>query len=107
MRSVRARHATDLRSSGAKYPEQRMGVAPLTCVAQPSTGLLRLNLETRAFHDAADEGWLRLLQPSVTRADYVRRLATTYGFEGPLEAAFAYTPNLKLFVDLRQRSRAG
>jgi heme oxygenase len=76
-------------------------------VDQASTGLLRLNLETRAHHSAADESWLGLLHPSVTRSDYMRRLVTTYGFEGPLEAALAYTPNLKLFVDLRQRSRAG
>lgn len=69
--------------------------------------MFRLNLETRAFHDAADEGWLRLLTSNVTRSDYLQRLVTTYGFEAPLEAAFAYTPNLRLFVDLRQRSRAG
>ena len=74
---------------------------------QASTGLFRLNLETRAFHDGAAEGWLGLLRSSVTRSDYVARLVTTYGFEAPLEAAFAYTPSLKLFVDLRQRSRAG
>ena len=74
---------------------------------QASTALVRLNLETRTFHDAADEGWLDLLQPTVTRSDYLRQLVITYGFEAPLEAAFAYTPNLKLFVNLRQRSRAG
>lgn len=74
---------------------------------QAPTGLLRLNLETRSFHDAADEGWLALTRPTVTRSDYMRRLVTTYGFEAPLEAALAYTPNLKLFVELRQRSRAG
>jgi heme oxygenase len=76
-------------------------------VDQASAALLRLNLETRSFHDAADEGWLALLSPQVTRSDYLRQLVTVYGYEGPLEAAFAYTPNLKLFIDLRQRSRAG
>lgn len=84
-----------------------MRVAILTGVDQASTALLRLNLETRSFHDAADEGWLALTSPLVTRSDYLRQLVMVYGFEGPLEAAFAYTPNLKLFVDLRQRSRAG
>jgi len=84
-----------------------MGVAVLTAVDQASTTMVRLNLETRAFHDAADEGWLALLSPQVTRSDYLRQLVTVYGFEGPLEAAFAYTPSLKLFVDLRQRARAG
>ena len=84
-----------------------MRVASLTRVDQASTAVLRLNLETRSFHSAADEGWLALLSRDVTRSDYLRQLVTVYGFEGPLEAAFAYTPNLKLFVDLRQRSRAG
>ncbi len=70
-------------------------------------GLLRLNLETRAYHDAADDGWLGLLHPCVTRTEYVRRLVTTYGFEAPLEAAVAYTPNLKPFIDVRRCARAG
>jgi heme oxygenase len=76
-------------------------------VEQGSRALRRLTLETRAHHAAADEGWLRLLAPDVTRRDYIGQLITTYGFEGPLEAALAYTPNLKLLVDLRQRFRAG
>jgi heme oxygenase len=76
-------------------------------VDQASTALLRLNLETRSFHDAADEGWTALLATTVSRPEYMRRLITTYGFEAPLEAAFAYTPNLKSFIDLRQRSRVG
>lgn len=74
---------------------------------QASTALLRLNTETRSFHDAADNGWAQLLRTNVSRSEYMRLLVTTYGFEAPLEAAFAYTPRLKLFVDLRQRSRAG
>lgn len=109
---ARARRAHVPQPIPQKYPSAFSGAAHESCtpyspVDQASTGLLRLNLETRAFHDAADEAWLRLLQPSVSRADYMRQLVTAYGFEAPLEAAFAYTPNLKLFVDLRQRSRAG
>ena len=50
---------------------------------------------------------MRLLAPDVTCQQYVAQLVTTYGFQAPLEAALAYTPNLKLLVDLRQRSRAG
>lgn len=69
--------------------------------------LRRLELETRAFHRAADEGWLALTGPGATRHDYVRQLAATYGFEAPLEAAFAYTPRLPLLVDLRRFARAG
>ncbi len=73
----------------------------------PSPALVRLNLETRAFHAAADEGWLSLLGADATRWDYVRRLRTTYGFEAPLEAALAYTPGLRPLIDLRPRTRAG
>lgn len=76
-------------------------------VEQASHTLLRLNLETRGFHALADEGWLALLREDATRLDYTRWLATVYGFEAPLEAALAYTPNLKLLIDLRSRSRAG
>jgi heme oxygenase len=76
-------------------------------VDQAPAGLLRLNLETRTFHAAADEGWLALTQLDVSRSSYMRQLVMAYGFEAPLEAAFAYTPHLKLFVDLRKRSRAG
>lgn len=70
---------------------------------------MQLNLETRSFHAAADEGWLALVRPDVTRWDYLRQLVSTYGFEAPLEAAFAYTPNLRvvLTIDLRARARAG
>lgn len=74
---------------------------------RPSTGLVRLNLETRAYHAAADSCWLDLLARGITRGDYIDRLVTTYGFEAALEAALAYTPGLKACVDLRQRSRAG
>lgn len=69
--------------------------------------LRRLELETRAFHRAADEGWLALTFQGATRHDYVRQLAAAYGFEAPLEAAFAYTPRLPLLVDLRRFARAG
>lgn len=69
--------------------------------------LRRLELETRAFHRAADEGWLALTRPGAARHDYVRQLAATYGFEAPLEAAFLYTPRLPLLVDLRSFARAG
>ena len=74
---------------------------------QISKVLLRLELETRAHHAGVDEPWVQLQRPGVTRADYVRRLVSAYGFEAPLEAAFAYTPNLRLVIDLRERSRAG
>lgn len=74
---------------------------------QAPTGLLRLNLETQSFHHDADQGWLGLLQPNVTREEYIRCLTATYGFEAPLESALAYTPDLKQYIDLRHRTRAG
>ena len=74
---------------------------------QVSSALLRLNLETRSFHEAADAGWLALLGEGVTRDDYIDQLVTTYGFEAPLESALAYTPNLSLFLEARRRARAG
>jgi len=74
---------------------------------QVSKVLLRLELETRAHHPDADEPWRQLQRSTITRADYIRQLVSVYGFEAPLEAACAYTPNLRLVIDLRERSRAG
>lgn len=72
-----------------------------------ATTLLRLNLETQSHHAAADELWAPLLAPHVTKWQYLARLAVVYGFEAPLEAALAYTPNLRLAIDIRSRIRAG
>ena len=69
--------------------------------------MLRLNIETQAHHAAADQLWAPLLAKDVTKWEYVSRLATVYGFAAPLESALAYTPNLRLVVDLRPRIRAG
>lgn len=69
-----------------------------------SAALVRLDLETRVYHDAADSFWR--LDGSGLLA-YKCRLETTYGFEAPFEAACAYTPGLRDVIDLRQRSRAG
>jgi heme oxygenase len=69
--------------------------------------LVRLNLETRGYHAAADAGWRALLHPEVTTRAYVAQLVRVYGFEGPLEAALAYTPNLELVIDVHERFRAG
>jgi heme oxygenase len=72
-----------------------------------ATTLLRLNLETQSHHAAADRLWSPLLAPTITKWQYVAQLALVYGFEAPLEAALAYTPNLRLAIDLRSRIRAG
>jgi heme oxygenase len=67
--------------------------------------LVRLELETHAYHRDADHAWLRLLNPFITRADYAEQLARAYAFEAPLEAALAYTPHLTLLIGTRGRSR--
>jgi len=72
-----------------------------------STVLATLDVETRAAHAAADDGWLRLCRYGVTTADYIDQLIITYGFESPLESAVAYTPEMPKLLDLRGRARAG
>lgn len=76
-------------------------------MAEPSSILAELNYETRAYHAAADLPWLALLAPNVRRDDYARQLVLTYGFEAPLEGAFAYTDGLRGLIRLRERSRCG
>lgn len=104
---MRARHIERREVSDCDVPISARELHLPLPVDQAPAGLLRLNLETQSFHDDADQGWLALTRSDVSRSDYTHQLVTTYGFEAPLEAAFAYTPHLKLFVDLRQRSRAG
>lgn len=74
---------------------------------QPSSAQLRLNLDTREHHAAADEGWAFLRQLRVRRRDYIEQLIVTYGFESSVESALAYTPGLRAVLDLRERARAG
>lgn len=69
--------------------------------------LTRLNLETQAFHALADSGWRGLLAPEISTASYMSELVRVYGFEGPLEAALAYTPHLGLAINVHERYRAG
>lgn len=72
-----------------------------------SATLVRLELETRPYHAAADAVWCDLMSPGVSSDRYVEQLIRVYGFEGPLEAALAYTPNLDLVLDVHTRFRAG
>jgi heme oxygenase len=74
-------------------------------VRQLSKTLVRLNIETRAFHADADGPWLELVGGD--RYGYVQHLTTCYGFDASLEAALAYTEHLSSFVDLHARFRAG
>jgi heme oxygenase len=72
---------------------------------RPSQTLLRLELETHAYHRDADQAWLDLLRPFLTRAQYAEQLARAYAFEAPLEAALAYTPHIASLIGTRARSR--
>ena len=44
------------------------------------------------------------MRVDVRRLDYIRQLTLTYGFEAPLEGAFAYTRGLPAVVSLRARA---
>lgn len=72
-----------------------------------SATLSRLNTEMKSHHADADRPWLSLTSAAVNREDYVRQLVVTYGFEAPLEAAFAYTRGLGDVVAIRGRGRIG
>jgi heme oxygenase len=72
-----------------------------------SATLNRLNDETRSHHVDADAPWLALMRVDVRLEDYMRQLAVTYGFEAPLEGAFAYTTGLSEVICTRERVRAG
>lgn len=71
--------------------------------------LVRLNLETRAFHAEADRLWLELVSDRrvPTRRAYMHALVRAYGFDAPLEAAIRYTPHVNTLVDMCGRYRSG
>jgi heme oxygenase (biliverdin-IX-beta and delta-forming) len=104
---VRVRGGLRIQDREIRVSPTRTGVAKRACVDELSAALMRLNLETRAFHEAADEGWRSLMTPTVSRSQYVTQLVRVHGFEGPLEAALAYTRNLDLVIDIHERFRAG
>lgn len=69
-----------------------------------SQTLARLELETHAYHHDADQAWLQLMTPFLSRVTYAKQLARAYRFEAPLEAALAYTPHAASLVGTRSRS---
>lgn len=69
--------------------------------------LIRLNLETRAFHAGVDAQWLDLVHRRASRRHYMQCLVRAYGFDSPLEAALRYTRNFDQLVDMTGRYRAG
>ena len=72
---------------------------------RPCALLLRLDIETHAYHRDADRPWLELMTSTVTRASYGSQLARAYVFECPLEAALAYTACVPSLFGMRGRSR--
>jgi heme oxygenase len=76
---------------------------------QLASVVVRLNLETRGMHAAADRVWFELVANGrvPTRQEYMRTLVRVYGFEAPLEAALAYTPHFESLVDTTGRYRSG
>ena len=107
---VRTRNAsTAIELESAQRATARVTATACRSHATPplSTALLTLDLETRAEHGRADDGWLRLCRYGVTTTDYIEQLIISYGFESPLESAIAYTPGMPRLLDLRSRARAG
>ena len=76
-----------------------------TDMERPSQTLARLELETQAYHRDADQPWLDLMTPFLTRHQYADQLARAYCFEAPVESALAYTPHVTSLVGTRARSR--
>lgn len=71
------------------------------------TMLARIDVETRAYHVGADGVWRNLMEGRSTPATYMHQLMRVYGFEAPLEAALAYTPEIAAVIDIRSRVRSG
>lgn len=72
---------------------------------RPSQTLVRLELETQAYHRDADQPWLDLMTPFLARHQYADQLARAYCFEAPVESALAYTAHVTSLIGTRARSR--
>jgi heme oxygenase len=66
--------------------------------------LQRLQRETTPHHITAETDRLSILTDTVEPARYRAYLSSIFGFEAPIEAAFALTPGMDDIVDLRARS---
>ena len=107
-RAVRIRHAVGVSPSELDGPAGCTWREPGALgLRQLSQTLVRLNVETRSFHEEADAPWNDLMTAGRTRFDYVQHLVQRYGFDAPLEAALAYTPHLDSFIEVTRHFRAG
>jgi heme oxygenase len=67
--------------------------------------LARLEHETRAFHHEAEQPWLSLVSPALTRSRYGAQLARAYGFAEPLENALSSMRSLTFSITARAHAR--
>lgn len=72
---------------------------------QASWMIERLDEHTRSHHADADADFDILFRDDTAASHYLVFLMRAYGFEAPLEAALAMTPNLDAVLDLRERRR--
>ena len=76
----------------------------MTPVSRRGDFLMWLLDVTRRFAAQLDAKIAQLTSSTVTVVDYREYLVRTHGFEGPLEAALAYTSGLSAICELRARS---
>jgi heme oxygenase len=69
--------------------------------------LERLDKQTAVHRCVADADRLALTDNPATEQRYTAYLVRTYGFQAPLESAFAITPGLDAHVDLSHRVWSG
>lgn len=109
---VLAEQKTDKRARYVFNGTVTAASTPVACgrtlaVEQASGVLMKLDIATRQWHADVDAPWLHLLQPTVSRADYLTQLVRTYGFVAPFESACKYTPHLERSLMYHRFSRAG
>src|SRR5690606_25654321 len=87
-------HAGRPRSGGVRVATAARGLHTASRMPSRSRVVLRLDRETRPLHPESDFPWLELMASDVSQSRYIDQLVATYGFEAPVEAALALTPNL-------------
>ena len=68
--------------------------------------LARLNRETETCHRIADRDRMAMLSAPPTVESYLGYLVRIYGFEAPVESAFAMTHGLDEWIDLQARMQS-
>jgi heme oxygenase len=103
--------ASHVRTLACVWSHREIVIRPERCNTSRmrQVGMIgHLEVETCAYHAAADMFWLDLVHDAnTTEAHYLQRLVRAYGFAAPLEAALAYTPGLQELVDVGRHFRSG